>query len=110
RSWDREVPVIVLASEHADPAERVLALEGGADDVVVRPVFSLALRARIHVLLRRRRPEVPEVLDAGDIVVDRRTRRAIVHGLPVSLPGKEVQLAAAPPAAPNRGFSTRETV
>jgi DNA-binding response OmpR family regulator len=108
RRWDRDVPVIVLASEHADPAERVLALEGGADDVVGRPVVYLELRARIRVLLRRRRPEGPEVLDAGEIVVDRRTRRAIVHGLPVSLPGKEFELAAALAAEPNRVFTKGE--
>jgi DNA-binding response OmpR family regulator len=108
RSWDRDVPVIVLASEHADSAERVLALEGGADDVVGRPVVYLELRARIRGLLRRRHPDVPEVLEAGEIVVDRRTRQALVRGVPVFLPGKEFELAAALAAEPNRVFTKAE--
>ena len=108
RRWDRDVPVIVLAPERADPAERVLALEVGADDVVDRPVVYLELRARIRVLLRRRHPDQPEVLDAGDVVVDRRTRQAVVRGVPVFLPGKEFELAAALAAEPRRVFTKAE--
>ena len=108
RRWDRDVPVIVLAREHADPVERVRAFEGGADDVVERPVVYLELRARIRVLLRRRRPDGPEVLDAGDIVVDRRTRQALVRDVSVPLPGKEFELAVALAAEPNRVFTKAE--
>ena len=108
RRWDRDVPVIVLARERADPAERVLALEDGADDVVDRPVVYLELRARIRGLLRRRRPDAPEVLDAGDVLVDRRTRQAVVRGVPVFLPGKEFELAAALATEPRRVFTKAE--
>src|SRR5688500_13286778 len=37
RCWDREVPVILLAPEEADPVDLVRAFDRGADDVVERP-------------------------------------------------------------------------
>src|SRR6187431_787581 len=69
RSWDRNVPVILLAPT-SDPVERVRALDRGADDVIGRPFAYVELLARIHALLRRSAPAAPEVLTAGDVVVD----------------------------------------
>ncbi|MGA8488569.1 MAG: hypothetical protein WB684_15985, partial [Gaiella sp.] len=51
RTWDRNVPVIVLTEPDADAAARVRALESGADDVVPRDVY-LELLARVRALLR----------------------------------------------------------
>src|ERR687892_187695 len=75
RNWDRNVPVIVLASS-SDPVERVRALDRGADDVVGRPFAYEELLARIRAVLRRSGAPSMEMLVAGDLVVDRRTRRA----------------------------------
>ena len=50
RSWDRNVPVIVLAPS-SDPVERVRALDRGADDVIGRPFAYEELLARIRALL-----------------------------------------------------------
>ena len=57
RTWDRNVPVIVLAAS-SDPVERVRALDRGADDVMGRPFSYEELLARIRALIgapRRRR-------------------------------------------------------
>src|SRR5918996_2076314 len=74
RNWDRNVPVIVLASS-SDPVERVRALDRGADDVVGRPYAYDELLARIRALIRRTAGGSEDVLVAGDLVVDRPTRR-----------------------------------
>src|SRR6476660_506407 len=55
RTWDRNVPVIVLAPS-SEPVERVRALDRGADDVVGRPFSYEELLARIRALLRRSTP------------------------------------------------------
>ena len=108
RRWNRSVPVIVLAPREADPVDRVRAFEKGADDVVERPIMYLELVARIRAVLRRASPETADVLDAGKIVIDRRTRQARVRGVAVPLSGKEFELAAKLAGEPTRVFTKDE--
>lgn len=108
RRWDRNVPVIVLAPVQADPVARVRAFERGADDVIDRPIVYLELVARIRALLRRASPASGEVLEAGEIVVDRRTRSVLVRGAAVRLAGKEFELAAMLASEPRRVFTKDE--
>jgi DNA-binding response OmpR family regulator len=100
RSWDRRVPVIVLGPPMADAVDRVRAFDRGCDDYVTRPFHYDELLARIRAVLRRAEQPLEDVLEAGEIVVDRRTRRVTVGGSPLSLPAKEysllVRLAIAP--------------
>src|SRR5256714_11761493 len=56
RSWDREVPVIVLGSSDADTVDRVRAFDRGCDDYVPRPFHYDELLARIRAVLRRASP------------------------------------------------------
>src|SRR5438552_6770273 len=53
RSWNRNVPVIVLGPEEADAVDRVRAFDRGADDFLTRPVVYDELLARIRAVLRR---------------------------------------------------------
>jgi DNA-binding response OmpR family regulator len=109
RRWDRDVPVIVLAEREADQVDRIRAFERGADDVVERPIVYMELLARIRAVLRRAAPDDErEVLRAGDIVVDRRTRRVTVSGIPAALAGKEFELAAKLASEPTKVFTKDE--
>jgi DNA-binding response OmpR family regulator len=83
----------------------VRALERGADDVIGRPFAYEELLARIRALLRRSSPANGEVLEAGELVVDRRTRRVTVRDRLVSLSAKEFDLLARLAAEPNRVFT-----
>ena len=74
RSWDRDVPVIVLGEARADAVDRVHAFERGCDDFVPRPFHYEELVARIHAVLRRTQPGIRERLAAGPLAVDRATR------------------------------------
>jgi DNA-binding response OmpR family regulator len=107
RTWDRNVPVILLAPS-SDPIERVRALDRGADDVIGRPFAYEELLARIRALLRRSTTSAAEVLIAGDLVVDRRTRRVCVRETIVTLSAKEFELLARLASEPYRVFTKEE--
>ena len=105
RSWDRDVPVIVLGRPDADVVDRVRAFDRGCDDYVPDPFLYDELRARIRAVLRRAAPPATERLEAGAIVVDRGTRRVTVHGEPVVLSSKEYELLCKLASDPTRVFS-----
>jgi DNA-binding response OmpR family regulator len=107
RTWDRNVPVIVLAPS-SDLVDRVRALDRGADDVIGRPFAYEELLARIRALLRRSAAATAEVLVAGELVVDRRTRRVSIRDSAVSLSAKEFELLARLAAEPHRVFTKEE--
>lgn len=91
-----DVPVVVLTARD-DERSVVRALRTGADDYVVKPARLGELRARLEVAVRRRRPaeqDTPEVVEAGDVVVDLAARRVEVAGAEVTLAPKEFEVLA----------------
>jgi DNA-binding response OmpR family regulator len=108
RSWDREVPVIVLGHSQADAVDRVRAFDRGCDDYVARPFHYDELLARIRAVLRRTSPSPRDRLQAGAIGVDRVTRRVTVHGRTVMLPAKEYELLAKLVTEPARVFTKEQ--
>jgi DNA-binding response OmpR family regulator len=108
RSWDREVPVIVLGDTQEDAVDRVRAFDRGCDDYVPRPFHYDELLARIRAVLRRTAPPPHERLHAGPILVDLVTRRATVHGRAVSLAAKEYELLAKLVTDPARVFTKEQ--
>ena len=107
RTWDRNVPVILLAAS-SDPVERVRALDRGADDVMGRPFSYEELLARIRALIRRTSPASGDVIVAGDLVIDRPTRRVHVREESVTLSAKEFDLVAKLASEPFRVFTKEE--
>jgi len=107
RTWDRNVPVIVLAAS-SDPVERVRALDRGADDVMGRPFSYEELLARIRALIRRTSSASGDVIVAGDLVIDRPTRRVHVREESVTLSAKEFDLVAKLASEPFRVFTKEE--
>lgn len=107
RCWDRNVPVIVLTDPGADAVDRVRALEQGADDVVERHLY-VELVARMRALLRRSQLGQADLVEAGDVVVDRRARQVRVRGVPVPLAGREFELAGKLATDPRRVFTKDE--
>ena len=108
RSWDREVPVIVLGLQESDPVDRVRAFDRGCDDYLDRPFHYDELVARIRAVLRRVTPPAAERLEAGEIEIDRPTRRVTVAGERVVLPSKEYELLLKLASDPHRVFTKEE--
>ena len=85
------IPVIV-ATARDDDAATVAALDAGADDYVVKPFSAEQLDARIRAVLRRSTTAEAVVLEVGDLVVDIRSRTAVLAGRTLDLPAREFDL------------------
>lgn len=108
RTWNRDVPVIVLGPAGADAVDRVRAFQRGADDYLHLPLVYDELLARIRAVLRRSTPPPQSRLEVGELKIDLPARVVTVRGQPVHLAGKEFELLAALAAAPNRVFTKDE--
>ena len=108
RERDREVPVILLGSQESDPVDRVRAFDRGCDDYLDRPFHYDELVARIRAVLRRVAPPESERMTAGEIEIDRPTRRVTVAGQRVLLPTKEYELLLKLASDPRRVFTKDE--
>jgi DNA-binding response OmpR family regulator len=108
RSWSREVPLIVIGGPDADAVDRVRAFERGADDFVGRPFLYDELLARIKAVLRRTEPLSADRFQAGEIEIDRGTRRVTVRGVRIDLPAKEYELLLKLASDPTRVFTKEE--
>ena len=89
-----DVPIIMVTAR-TEEADRVLGLEGGADDYVVKPFQSRELLARIRAQARRGRGERgprAERIEVGSLVIDAATMEVTVQGKPISLTTSEFQL------------------
>jgi DNA-binding response OmpR family regulator len=89
------VPVLFLTARD-DEVDRVLGLELGADDYLVKPFSPRELVARVRAILRRTRegPPPQEVVTLGDLQVDLRRREARRGGAAVALTTREFDLLA----------------
>lgn len=86
-----EVPVIVLTARDA-VADRVSALDAGADDYVIKPFSLSELLARIRARLRPREQAAAWRVEAGGIALDLRSREATVDGRTRALSAREFAL------------------
>jgi DNA-binding response OmpR family regulator len=87
------LPVIVVTARSTE-ADRVLALEAGADDIVTAPFSLRELTARIHAVLRRARPAAatPTFIDLGDLTVDLIRYEVRFRGKPIFLTATEFRV------------------
>jgi two-component system response regulator RegX3 len=90
-----DVPIIVITAR-GDEVDRVVGLELGADDYLVKPFGFRELVARIRAVARRRQPPPDEQrpVQVGPLELDRRTRRVRMAGVDVALTAKEFDLLA----------------
>ena len=100
------VPIIVLTAR-GEEADRVVGLELGADDYVVKPYGLRELIARIRAVTRRAGSFDGTVgpLRAGELEVDERARRATLAGRELELTPKEFELLAALARDPGAAIS-----
>ncbi len=100
-----DIPVII-ATARGDETDRIIGLELGADDYVVKPFSVRELAARIRAVARRRRVDPPT--EMGRVLVDRSQRRVIVDGAEVDLTAKEFDLLAVLAEEPGRAVTRQE--
>jgi two-component system response regulator RegX3 len=110
---DSDVPIIVITAR-GDEVDRVVGLELGADDYLVKPFGFRELVARIRAVTRRMTPadgddDPDDVSTLGDLAVDRRTRRVTRGGAEIDLTRKEFDLLALLAGDPGATF-TRDQI
>ena len=96
RAQSRYVPILMLTARSSD-AERVLGLEIGADDYLVKPFNVMELVARAKAILRRmegmaRNEDTKSRIEIGRLAIDASTRKATVDANEVALTAKEFDL------------------
>ncbi|GAA2473926.1 response regulator transcription factor [Streptomyces longisporus] len=104
----RSTAAIIAVTARGEEADRVVALDEGADDYLVKPFGLAVLLARIRAVLRRRRPAQPEILRHGPLALDLRTRQVSVDGRAVALTPKEFSILECLAADPGRVVSRRQ--
>jgi two-component system KDP operon response regulator KdpE len=90
RTWSA-APVLMLSAV-GDEAEKIAALDAGADDYVTKPFSVDELLARLRAALRRSLPAADAVLEIGELRIDLVKRLVSVGGRPVALTPTEYDL------------------
>ena len=100
-----DVPVII-ATARGDEADRIVGLELGADDYVVKPFSVRELAARVRAVSRRRRTE--STVGSERVVIDRVKHEVLIDGQSVDLTAKEFDLLAVLAEEPGRAVPRQE--
>jgi len=101
------VPIVMLTAR-GEESDRIVGLELGADDYVVKPFSPRELVARVRAVLRRTdpaRPDATQILRAADVEVDLRRMRVTAAGRTVELTPTEFQLLSTLVARPGQVFT-----
>jgi two-component system response regulator MprA len=86
-----DLPIIMLTAKES-VSDRVLGLDAGADDYLVKPFALNELLARIRALVRRAKTEAPEILTFVDLRLDTGTHQVFRSDRVVELTAKEYEL------------------
>lgn len=111
---DSNVPILMLSAK-AEEDDRVLGLEAGADDYLVKPFYQAELLARVRALLRRyndlgsiRDACTEEQITVGQVTLDTAKKQLIVRGEPVRLTATEFKILQLMMANAGRVYSAEE--
>ncbi len=104
----RSDTAIIVITARGEEEDRVLALDQGADDYMVKPFGLAELLARVRAVLRRSRPHDTELLRYGDLAVDLRTGKVTMAGREVPLTPKEFGILECLATDPGRVLTRQE--
>ena len=103
-----DIPVI-MATARGSEYDKVIALDGGADDYLAKPFGMMEMVSRIKAVLRRTAPKQEKVISYGGITLDGSRHTVDVNGTPISLTLKEYEILRLFMENPGRVF-TREVL
>jgi DNA-binding response OmpR family regulator len=104
----RSGAAIIVVTARDEEQDRVLALDRGADDYIVKPFGRAELLARIRAVLRRMRTPESELLRHGDLELDVRTCKVTLAGREIEVTRKEFDILACLMADPGRVMSREQ--
>jgi two-component system, OmpR family, alkaline phosphatase synthesis response regulator PhoP len=104
--------IIIFLTARGEDYSQIAGFEAGADDYVTKPVKPRVLVSRIKALLRRynegTKDEAGQVMQSGDLIIDREKYVVINRGREYNLPRKEFELLSLLASKPNRVFTREE--
>ncbi len=104
------IPIIMLTAR-SEETDRIVGLETGADDYVVKPFSPKELVARIRAVLRRRDARsVPGAIAIGPLIIDPEHFQVTVAGKPVELTATEFRILEVLARQPGRVFSRDQLI
>jgi DNA-binding response OmpR family regulator len=108
------VPIIMLTARDEE-ADRIIGLDMGADDYVIKPFSPLEVIARIRAILRRVKPaeekgDEKTVLRLGEILLQQHNRSLTVNGVPVELTPTEYKVLELFMKHPDQIFSRLQLI
>ena len=106
---ESDVPIIMLTAREAH-ADRVIGLESGADDYIVKPFDPGEVIARAEAVLRRVKGRVQQVLTRDNITLNETTRSVTINGEAVVLSQKQISLLATFMRHPNQVLSRDQLI
>lgn len=111
---NNNVPILMLSAK-AEGSDRVLGLEAGADDYLVKPFYQQELLARVKALLRRydnlgsiRETKAENLIRVGNIALNTETKQLVVRGESVRLTATEFKILQVMMSNPGRVYSAEE--
>jgi DNA-binding response OmpR family regulator len=106
-----DMPIIMLTAKGGD-MDKILGLENGADDYITKPFNILEVKARIKAIMRRNNRKAKSapkqevsMIAAGDLKLDRESRRVFVSEKEINLTAKEFDLLELLVCNPNKVYS-----
>lgn len=101
-----EVPVIMITAK-GETFDKVLGLELGADDYIVKPFDPKELVARVRAVLRRysKKESVGNTLEYENLIINPESYEVIYHGKKLDMPPKELELLSLLAQNPNKVFT-----
>ena len=102
-------PIIMLTARDEE-SDKLIGLELGADDYITKPFSPREVLARVRAVLRRGTREAPEMVRAGDLVIDLRAHEVSLNGRRVDLTPTEFRLLEILASHPNQVFTRMQLI
>jgi two-component system, OmpR family, alkaline phosphatase synthesis response regulator PhoP len=101
---------IIFLTARSEEFSEVAAFEAGADDFITKPIKPRALLSRLAAFARRdsQQEEQEQVIEIGNLKIDRTSFAVYKEGKKITLPKKEFELLSFLAASPNKVFSREE--
>lgn len=102
--------LIVFLTARSEDYSQVAGLEAGADDYITKPIKPKVLMSKIKAMLRRFKETDAknELVEAGDLVINREEYKIVYKGKEIMLPRKEFELISLLASKPNKVFEREE--
>jgi DNA-binding response OmpR family regulator len=104
-----DFPLLMLTAR-GETSQKLKGFQLGTDDYLVKPFEPLELVARAKALLKRYRIATSQMVDIGELHMDRKTYEVVLSGERVSLPLKEFELLFKLASSPGRTFSRDQLI